>query len=99
MCRLRAAVTKVVFEWMSGICFTSVMLQYELTEEEVWLVAAEAFAFAGPRTEVAVVVTLLALPILVLVKVLRALVVPHAVSAGVFTPVGVAREAGGGLVA
>lgn len=84
---------------MSGICFTPVILQYELTQEEVWLVAAEAFAFAGPRTEMAVVVTLLALPILFLVKVLRALVVPHAVSAGVFTPGGVAREAGGGLVA
>lgn len=94
-----AAVTGVVFEWVSGICFTPVILQYELTQEEVRLVAAEAFAFAGPRAEMAVAVTLLALAIVVLVKVLRALVVPHAVSAGVFTPFGVAREAGGGLVA
>lgn len=65
----------------------------------MWLIAAEALVFAWPRTAMTGFVTLLALPILVLVCAHRALSEPHAVSAGIFTPVGIAAEAGRGFMA
>lgn len=71
------------------------MRQHRLTEEEVGLLAAEALVVAGPRAEVAAVVTPSALAILVLVLARSALLEPHTVTAGVPARSTGTAEAGG----